>query len=219
MGVFDIVGPIMVGPSSSHTAGAARLGHLARKLLHDEPTEAVLTFYGSFAKTYRGHGTDRACVAGLLGWAPDDLRLREALELAPTLGLSVQIVASEEDVGHPNTVRFQLRGRNGTVSEMVGISIGGGRIRMVELDGYAVDLDGINHTLVTIHRDKPGIVAYVSRLLADRGINISAMRVFRKERNQLAMMFIETDTAVPDSVLKMVAVHPAIDQVREMAPV
>lgn len=219
MGVFEIVGPVMIGPSSSHTAGAARLGHLARLLLDDVPVEANLIFYGSFAKTYRGHGTDRACVAGLLGWGPDDPRLREALELAPGLGLTVHIETSEEDAGHPNTVRFRLRGASGKESEMLGVSLGGGRIQMRQLDGYAVDLDGSNHTLVTVHRDRPGIVAYVSRLLADRNVNISAMRLFRKERHQLAMMFIETDTAVPEEVLSMVAEHPAIDRVRVMPPV
>lgn len=219
MGVFDIIGPVMIGPSSSHTAGAARLGRLARYLLGESPIKAEITFYGSFAQTYRGHGTDRACVAGLLGWTPDDPRLRDALTMAPELGLQVMIAASAAETEHPNTVRFRLTGGSGKVRELMGVSTGGGRIRMREFDGYSVDLDGSSHTLLTRHNDRPGIVAFVSQILALQDINISAMRLFRQERKRLAMMFIETDTPVANATLAEIAAHPAIEVVRTFPPV
>ena len=218
MGVFDIIGPVMIGPSSSHTAGAARLGRLARYLLGESPIKAEITFYGSFAQTYRGHGTDRACVAGLLDWAPDDPRLRDALTMAPELGLQVTIAASAAETEHPNTVRFRLTGGSGKVRELMGVSTGGGRIRMREFDGYSVDLDGSSHTLLTRHNDRPGIVAFVSQILALQDINISAMRLFRQERKRLAMMFIETDTPVANATLAEIAAHPAIEVVRTFPP-
>ena len=219
MGVFDIIGPVMIGPSSSHTAGAARLGRLVRYLLGEKPVRVVLTFYGSFAQTYRGHGTDRACVAGLLGWAPDDPRLREALELASSEGLEVTITTSDEDAMHPNTARFEVTGESGAQHEYVGISTGGGRIRLLEIDKHSVDLDGASDTLVTVHHDRPGIVAFVSRILADAGVNISAMRLYRKERHQAAQMFIETDTPVGDELLAHIGENEAIDSVRVFPPV
>ena len=219
MGVFEIIGPVMIGPSSSHTAGAARLGRLVRHLLGERPVRVVLTIYGSFAQTYRGHGTDRACVAGLLGWAPDDARLRDALEKAPTLGLDVTIETSDEDAMHPNTAKFLVTGESGGRHEYVGISTGGGRIRLLEIDKHSVDLDGTSDTLVTVHHDRPGIVAFVSRILADAKINISAMRLYRKERHQAAMMFIETDTPVPESLCREIGANEAIDSVRVFPPV
>lgn len=219
MGVFDIIGPVMVGPSSSHTAGAARLGRLARELLGENVQKARLVFYGSFAKTYRGHGTDRACVAGLLGWGPDDPRLRNALQEAADLDLDLEIIPSDEEAIHPNTVRFYLQGFSGKQIELLGVSVGGGRIRMLEFDGYTIDLDGASHTLITSHTDQPGIVAFVAQILAAESINISAMRVFRKERRRLAMMFIETDTEVDQALLAHIGSHPAIEKVRQLSPV
>lgn len=219
MGVFDIIGPVMIGPSSSHTAGAARLGKLARELLGERVEKARLVFYGSFAKTYQGHGTDRACVAGLLGWAPDDPRLRDALQEAVDADLDLEIIPSDEEAIHPNTVRFYLRGVSGKEMELLGISVGGGRIRMVEFDGYTIDLNGDSHTLVTAHTDQPGIVAFVAQILAAESVNISSMRVFRKERRRLAMMLIETDTEVEPALLAHIGSHPAIEKVRQLPPV
>lgn len=127
MGVFDVVGPVMIGPSSSHTAGAARIGLMAREILKDEPVEAVITLYGSFAKTYKGHGTDKALVAGLLGFSADDVRLRTSFDLAAQQGMDVVFQRSEAEVDHPNTVRIAMTGKTGKKMEVLGVSLGGGK--------------------------------------------------------------------------------------------
>ena len=142
MGIFDIVGPVMIGPSSSHTAGAARIGLMARKILKDDPVKADITVYGSFAKTYKGHGTDKALVAGLLGFAADDLRLRQSFAIAKETNLAVAFHRSDEEVDHPNTVRIALTGKTGKKTEILGVSLGGGRIEIREIDGFPVALNG-----------------------------------------------------------------------------
>ena len=166
MGVFDIVGPVMIGPSSSHTAGAARIGLMARKILKDEPQKAVITVYGSFAKTYRGHGTDKALVAGLLGFSADDLRLRDSFAIAKKEGLQVELERSEDEVGHPNTVRIAMTGKHGACAEILGVSLGGGKIEIREINGFDVSLSGEEHTLITLHRDQPGIIAQATTIIS-----------------------------------------------------
>lgn len=144
MGVFDVVGPVMIGPSSSHTAGAARIGLMAREILKDEPKKAVITVYGSFAKTYKGHGTDRALVAGLLGFSADDVRLRTSFELAKEAGLDIDFHRSDEEVHHPNTVRIAMTGASGRQVEVLGVSLGGGKIEIREINRADVALMGKN---------------------------------------------------------------------------
>jgi len=199
--VFDIVGPRMTGPSSSHTAGAVRLAHVARHIAGMHVTEAQLTLYGSFAETGRGHGTDKALIAGVLGMEPDDARIRDAYQVAREAGLLVEVLFSDEPVDHPNTARIRAKNASGTVTEVVGRSVGGGNILITEINGLEVELTGDYPTLVVQHTDEPGVIAEVSHVLAKFGVNIAFMRVFRHGRGEDAYMTIETDQKVTDEML------------------
>ncbi len=204
-GVFDIVGPIMIGPSSSHTAGAVRLGKMARIILGEEPQDAVIELHGSFAQTYKGHGTDKALVAGLLGYGTDDERIRNALVIAEAQGLQVTFATINLGDVHPNTVALLLTGSSGRKVRVVGASIGGGNIVIMDIDGYPVELTGEYHTMITIHQDKPGIIALVTHALSQEGVNIAFMRVSRQERGAQALMIIEADQAISEEALRLVS--------------
>lgn len=218
MGVFDVVGPVMIGPSSSHTAGAARIGLMAREILKDEPQTADITLYGSFAKTYKGHGTDKALVAGLLGFSADDVRLRTSFELAREQGLAVTFHRSDAEVDHPNTVRIAMKGKTGRSMEVVGVSLGGGKIEIREINGASVALSGEEHTLITVHRDKPGIIAQATTIMAIGHINVSNMRVFRSAKNATAVMIVCTDSPVPPEMVSMIQKISAIESVITLLP-
>lgn len=218
MGIFDIVGPVMIGPSSSHTAGAARIGLMARKILKDDPVKADITVYGSFAKTYKGHGTDKALVAGLLGFAADDLRLRQSFAIAKETNLAVAFHRSDEEVDHPNTVRIALTGKTGKKTEVLGVSLGGGRIEIREIDGFPVALNGEEHTLITLHNDQPGIIAQATTIMAIGHINVSNMKVFRSAKNANAVMIVNTDSPVPDEMVRLISNISAIDSVITLSP-
>lgn len=207
MSVFDIIGPRMVGPSSSHTAGALRLGLLARALLGRTPTVARIGLHGSFATTYRGHGTDRAVAAGLLGMAPDDGRIPASLRIAREEGveLSFEPVDLGEDA-HPNTLRFELEA-DGERATLTGASVGGGAVRVVEANGRAVDLSGRYDTLLVVARDVPGTTAEITRLLAEEGINIAFLEVGREKRGGEATLIVETDHPIPDAVLARIEAY------------
>jgi len=200
MNVFDIVGPIMVGPSSSHTAGAARLGLIARALLGSPPVKAEILLHGSFAKTYRGHGTDKAIVAGVLGFQPDDIRLRDSLSIAQETGLSVTIGTIELDGAHPNTAQITLTNAAGRTVRVQGASIGGGNILVTEVNGLAVEISGQYTTLIVQHRDAPGTIAAVTEELSHRGVNICNFRLARRQKGGDAVMTIEMD-GTPDTSL------------------
>jgi len=204
MSVFDIIGPRMVGPSSSHTAGALRLGLLARGVLGRTPEHARVGLHGSFATTYRGHGTDRAVAAGLLGMAPDDERIPRSLAVAREEGMEVAF--DPLDLGpdaHPNTLRFDLEA-GGDRATMVGASVGGGSVRVTEVNGSAVDLTGRYDTLIVLARDVPGTTAEITRLLAEEGVNIAFLEVTREKRGSEATMLIQADHPIPDAVLAAV---------------
>ena len=191
MNIFDIVGPVMIGPSSSHTAGACRLGLLAAGILGGCPKKAELLLHGSFARTYKGHGTDRALLSGLMGWQPDDERLPRALELAKDAGLDYSF--STGDLGsmaHPNSVLFSLTGTVGNTCEVMGASVGGGQIVVTSVDGFPVELTGVLPALFVPHRDEPGVIALVSTILSQKQINIASMRVFREGKGKMASMVI-----------------------------
>lgn len=206
--VFDIIGPVMIGPSSSHTAGAARIGRVARKLFGEMPTKAEITLYGSFAETFRGHGTDVALIAGLMDFETNDQRLPDAPEIARAAGLSVSIRADREtETDHPNTARLHLSG-NGNVLDLVGVSIGGGKIEIVEVDGFPISLTDSNPALLILHQDKYGAVAEVARVLAAYRMNISYMEVSRQEKDRLALMVIQTDEDIGDALSEQVAALP-----------
>lgn len=203
MNIFDIVGPVMIGPSSSHTAGACRLGLLAAGILGQRPEKAEIVLHGSFARTYKGHGTDRALIAGLMGWQPDDARIPDALQLAAAAGMEFSFTPG--DLGssaHPNTVLFRLTGADGNTCEIVGASVGGGQIMVTGVDGFPVELTGVLPVLFVPHRDEPGVIALVSTILAQKRINIASMRVFREGKGETATMVIECDQAVPPAVVR-----------------
>jgi L-serine dehydratase len=193
----------MVGPSSSHTAGACRLGLLARCLVGGTPQRARIELHGSFARTGEGHGTDKAIVGGLMGFRPDDERLRTALEIAEREGLDYQFEKTklgEEGVVHPNTARISVE-RGERTSVMVGSSLGAGRVLVNEIDGYPVEVTGNYHTIVLVAEDIPGSVARIAGILAEYRLNIATLRLTRKERGGDAFMVIEIDD-VPDEKVR-----------------
>ena len=218
MGVFDVVGPVMIGPSSSHTAGAARIGLMAREILNDEPVQANITVYGSFAKTYKGHGTDKALVAGLLGIEADDVRLRTSFDIAKEQGVTIHFHRSDAEVDHPNTVRIAMVGQHGREVEIVGVSLGGGKIEIREINGASVVLSGEEHTLITFHKDLPGIIAQFTTIMAIGHINVSNMRVFRSEKNANAVMIVCTDSPVPSEMVNMMKNIAAIESIITLLP-
>jgi L-serine dehydratase len=206
--LFDILGPVMVGPSSSHTAGACRLGLMARAVLGGTPERALIRLHGSFAATGEGHGTHRAIVGGLIGLAPDDLRLREAYEAAEAEGLEWSFV--EIDLGeeaHPNTAIFEGE-RGAERVRLEGASVGGGRIVVTEIDGFNVSLGGDYHTLVVQAHDTPGTIATIAGIFAEEGANLATMRVDRTGRNKDALMTIEIDEPVSDQALEAIRAFP-----------
>ena len=193
--LLDIIGPVMVGPSSSHTAGACRLGLLARCLVGGTPQRAKIELHGSFARTGEGHGTDKAVVGGLLGFRPDDERLRDALDIAERDGLDFRFekttLGEEADV-HPNTVRISLE-RGDRSAQMMGSSLGAGRVLVTQIDGYPVEVTGNYNTIVLVAEDVKGSVARIAGILAEHSINIATLKLTRKERGGDAFMVIEVD--------------------------
>ncbi|MBC7673286.1 MAG: L-serine ammonia-lyase, iron-sulfur-dependent, subunit beta [Polaromonas sp.] len=198
--LLDIIGPVMVGPSSSHTAGACRLGLLARGLVGGTPDRARAELHGSFARTGEGHGTDKAIVGGLMGFRPDDERIRTALEIAEHEGLDYRFEKTTiSDEAHPNTVRITLE-RGDRKATMTGSSLGAGRVLVTDVDGYPVEVTGNSHTIVLIAEDVKGSVARIATLLADASTNIATPRLMRKARGGDAFMVIETDDEPGENV-------------------
>jgi L-serine dehydratase len=191
--LLDIIGPVMVGPSSSHTAGACRLGLLARNLVGGTPDRARIELHGSFARTGEGHGTDKAIAGGLMGFRPDDERLRDALEIAEREALAYVFEKTTlADDPHPNTARITVE-RGDRHAVMTGSSLGAGRVLVTEINGYAVEVTGSYHTIVLIAEDVKGSVAAIATILAEHGINIANLRLTRRERGGDAFMVIEVD--------------------------
>ena len=193
LNVFDIVGPVMIGPSSSHTAGAVRIGRVARALLGCEPVNAQILLHGSFAKTYKGHGTDKALIAGIMGMATDDERIRFSPRLAQEAGLSVSILPTEIDGAHPNTALITLTDATGRTVSVQGASVGGGNILVTKVNGMEVYISGQYNTLIVLHQDTPGIIAAVTELLAESQVNICNFRLSRQKKGGVAVMTIEMD--------------------------
>lgn len=193
MNVFDILGPVMIGPSSSHTAGAARIGLITRSLLGSPAVKAQIVLHGSFAKTYKGHGTDRAIVAGILGMKTDDVCLRLSLETAREQGLSVTITTRELEGAHPNTAEITLTDKTGKTVSLRGCSIGGGNILITRINGMEVSLTGQYTSLIVLHRDAPGTIASVTDIMAQHGVNICNFRLARQTKGGQAIMTIELD--------------------------
>jgi L-serine dehydratase len=201
--LLDIIGPVMVGPSSSHTAGACRLGLLARGLVGGTPERARLELHGSFARTGEGHGTDKALVGGLMGFRPDDDRLRTALEIAEREGLDYRFektTLGEEGEVHPNTVRLTVE-RADRRSVMTGSSLGAGRVLVTEIDGYPVEVSGNYHTIVLVAEDVKGSIAAIATILSAFSLNIATLKVTRRQRGGDAFMVWELDEP-PDERLR-----------------
>ena len=191
-----MIGPVMIGPSSSHTAGVVRIGRVARRLLGDKPDQAEIIFYNSFARTYEGHGSDRAVIAGLLDYKTDDKRIKEALDIAPSEGLKFSFKSiGNASALHPNTVRLTLRKADRTI-EVVGESKGGGLINIAEFNGFKADFSASLHTLVITARDVKGSIAFISDVVAHDDCNIATMSVSRKGKNDLACLVIEMDSGL-----------------------
>jgi len=218
--IFEIIGPIMIGPSSSHTAGAVRIGRIAREILGEKPIRAIILFHGSFTETYRGHGSDKAVVGGILGFSTDDLRIRKALEIAEKEGLKIEF--KTVDLGeeyHPNTIKIILEDSSGLKIWIVGSSIGGGNIIVTEVNGFEADISGDYHALIAIHDDKPGMVAKITSILAKHKINIARMKVSRIRRGALAFSSLEVDQEIPKEIVKEIEKIEGVKLVRALKPI
>lgn len=204
MNVFDILGPVMVGPSSSHTAGAVRIGAISRKLLADKPVKAEIYFHGSFASTGVGHGTDKAIIAGLLGMETNDMRIPESMEIAKEKGLEFSISTINLKNAHPNSVLIKLKGAKDRELEILAASVGGGRISIEQIDGIETHFSGDYPTLVVHNIDQPGHVAEVTSALSHHVVNIATLNLYRDKRGGYAVMIVETDQTIPESVVKWI---------------
>ncbi|KXT77810.1 L-serine ammonia-lyase, iron-sulfur-dependent subunit beta [Streptococcus sp. DD13] len=211
--VFDIIGPVMIGPSSSHTAGAVRIGKIVSSIFGEKPTEVEFQLFNSFAKTYRGHGTDVALVAGILGMDTDDERIPQSLEIAHEQGVKVYWkVNKESNTPHPNTTRIIIRNEHKSLSA-TGVSIGGGNIQVTELNGFAVNLNMNTPTLIIVHQDIPGMIAKVTDILSDSDINIAQMNVTRESAGEKAIMIIEVDSRQCEEAVQKISQIPHLHNV------
>ncbi|MCR5188223.1 MAG: L-serine ammonia-lyase, iron-sulfur-dependent subunit beta [Treponema sp.] len=202
MNIFDIIGPVMVGPSSSHTAGAVKIGYVSRKLLGQPLIEAEILLHGSFLATGKGHGTQFALVAGLLGMKEDDSRIPQSLELAQKGGVKIIFGQVNLKGYHPNSVELKLKGKNGRFLEIIGESLGGSLINIASIDGLSANFSGENPTLIVHNKDQPGHVAEVTSMLSHKSVNIASMNLYRANRGGNAVMVIECDQEIPQEALK-----------------
>ncbi|MCS7028368.1 MAG: L-serine ammonia-lyase, iron-sulfur-dependent subunit beta [Bacteroidia bacterium] len=200
--IFDMIGPIMIGPSSSHTAGVVRIGLAARHIFGEQPEVAHITFYNSFATTYEGHGSDRAIIAGLLGFATDDERIKNALEYAKEANLTYHFKGvANAGIYHPNTIKLNLE-KQGKTLEIIGVSRGGGLIAIREIDGFTCNLSGQYPTLIIDAADVKGSIAFIASIIANDGVNIGTMSVNRTAKNGTAKLFIEMDSEIKPIALE-----------------
>ncbi len=213
MNLFDIIGPVMVGPSSSHTAGAVRIGYVARKLIGEPVVKAKILLYGSFLATGKGHGTRQAIVAGLLGMMPDDERVPESLRLAEEAGMEFVFGEAKLRDAHPNSVQLILTGEDKRQLEVVGESVGGSRINIASIDGLSANFSGEYPTLIVHNLDQPGHVAEVTGLLSQNEVNIAAMQLYRASRGGHAVMVLECDQEVPKETLERLEHQKGIEKV------
>lgn len=217
LSVFDIIGPNMIGPSSSHTAGALKIARVAYKLAPDIISKVTFVVYGSFAKTYRGHGTDRALVAGLLGMGQEDERIKEAFTYAKEAGLNYTFEISEDThIKHPNTVEIIIEDEKGQPFSLVGSSIGGGAISIDRVNGVDVFFTGEYETLFITHEDQMGVVAHITQCLSEWQINIGYIRAYREEKGAIASTIIEADQSICEEVLEVIKENPAVHYAKKI---
>lgn len=212
--VFDVLGPNMIGPSSSHTAGACSIALLAQKMIPGPITDVQFTLYGSFARTDRGHGTDRALLGGIMGFSTDDKRIPDSFAIAKERGLSYHFSVNESETEvHPNTVDIRMTGRDGQVLTVRGESLGGGKVRITRINQVDVDFSGEYSTLIAIHYDKPGVVAHITRCLSDKNVNIAFMKLFREAKGQTAYSIVESDGQLPEDISDRIRENPYVRDV------
>ena len=201
IGIFDVLGPIMIGPSSSHTAGAARLGKIAGTIVNKPIKEVSFLLHGSFRETYKGHGTDRALVAGILGFLPDDPNLKDSISIANEKGIIIRFLPADLGQVHPNTVKFLIKDIDDIEWEVLGSSIGGGLVEIHEINGKKVKITGEYPTIITCHDDVPGTVSKISTLFYENKINIAFMSLGRNQKGKDATMTLEVDTNISDEII------------------
>ncbi len=202
LSIFDVIGPNMVGPSSSHTAGAAAIGLMAGKLCPGKIKKATFTLYGSFALVYKGHGTDRALLGGVLGFNTDDLRIKNAFKESKKYGMEYNFIFDKDTVPeHPNTADIELESVNGYHLKVRGVSIGGGKIKITMINDIKVEFTGEYSTLIIKQHDVPGVVAHITQCLSDDSVNIAFMRLFRDSKGGTAFTVVESDEAIPDAII------------------
>ena len=211
LSIFDVFGPNMIGPSSSHTAGAVSIALMARKLFSEEIKEVTFTLYGSFAKTYQGHGTDRALLGGILGFPTYDERIRDAFKHAQDMNVAYKYIVDEETItNHPNTADIDIVGVSGRKMSVRGESIGGGKMKIVRIDNIDVEFTGEYSTLIVHQMDKPGVVAHITQALAEHNVNIAFMRLFREDKGAAAYTVVESDEHIPEEVLARIRTNPNV---------
>jgi L-serine dehydratase len=211
--ILDVMGPVMVGPSSSHTAGTARLGRVAREVLDEEPRAVRFVLHPPLAATYRGHGSDFALVGGAIGLNVDDPRIPEAIRIAEQMGVNIEF--AEEDLGdvHPNSVRVEIRGA-AREAEIVGSSIGGGVIEVFKINGFQTRFKGDSPTLLLFYRDRPGMISEVTKVIAEEGINIASLSCSRKQRGKDAFMQIDVDSPLSKAALSRICAIPDVAEAK-----
>ena len=211
---FDVLGPNMIGPSSSHTAGAVAIALLAQKMIAGQIIEAEFTLYGSFSRTYRGHGTDRALLGGIMGFKTDDRRIRDSFSIAQQRGLRYSFLTNEKDKDvHPNTVDIRMVNDRNQEMTVRGESLGGGKVRIVKINQVDVDFTGEYSAVIVIHQDTPCVVAYITKCLSDRNINIAFMRLFRESKGEIAYTIVESDGKLPENIVPAIRENPNIHEV------
>ncbi len=212
LSIFDVIGPNMIGPSSSHTAGAVSIALMARKMFPEVIQKVTFTLYGSFAKTYRGHGTDRALLGGILGFSTDDERIRDAFSHAENMNVEYQFIIDETTVtNHPNTADIDIVGVTGETLSIRGESIGGGKMKIVRINNIDVEFTGEYSTLIVHQQDKPGVVAHITQALSEYEVNIAFMRLFRENKGANAYTVVESDESIPTEVLNKIRTNPNVD--------
>ena len=209
--IFDVIGPNMIGPSSSHTAGALRIALMARRIVADEVKQVTFRLYGSFAKTYEGHGTNRALVGGVLGFQPDDVRIKESFHYAKQrkIAFAFELVHNENPY-HPNTVECLIESIHGEKTFIRGESIGGGEMVIKNINGVEIDLTGEYDTILVKQKDEPGVVAYLSNCLAKFDVNIAFMKLYREDKGTIAYTIIEMDDPICEKALGEIGADKAI---------
>ncbi|MDD3403335.1 MAG: L-serine ammonia-lyase, iron-sulfur-dependent subunit beta [Hespellia sp.] len=213
IGIFDAIGPNMIGPSSSHTAGAVSMALLARKLFGRPIQKVTFTLYGSFAMTYKGHGTDKALLGGTLGFATDDERIRDAFAIAEQRGILYEfIIDGKTQTEHPNTADIVMESADGYIQSVRGESTGGGKVKIVRINNIDVEFTGEYSTLIVRQTDKPGIVAHITQCLANQDVNIAFMRLFREDKGAAAYTVVESDEKIPESVLDEMKSNPNVHE-------